>query len=208
VVRGGARSDRGLGQLQQLLATLQLNANLANEWLDWIDRGQERTASGAEDADYPRYRTADRPESDISALRLLRSMRPEDYAKLAPHVALLPKQLPSPQGELVDVVAPVNVNTADGAVLRAILGEAAATQVLARQKSGGYKNIAELQGGAGDLVDVKSGFFEIQVTVNYDNRWQRLRTIVRRDSQSGATTVLSRARIPLSDDSEDRSEQP
>ncbi len=204
----GLPDQRGLNQFQKLLAHLNLNPNYASEWLDWVDLGQVPTPNGAEDADYPKTRTADRPESDISALRQLRSMNAEDYTRLAPHVAVLPKQVPSAQGQMVPVVAPLNVNTADAATLHAILGNALAAQVLARQKSGGYKTAADLpQGGAGQ-VDVKSSFFEIQVTVNYDNRWQRLRTMVRRDSQTGATIVLSRARTPLSDDDDDRSEQP
>jgi general secretion pathway protein K len=207
----GATSQQGFGQLQALLASLHLNASYASEWLDWIDAGQTPSPNGAEDADYPKTRTADRPESDTSALRQLRSMKSEDYARLAPHVTVLPKLMPSAQGQLVPVVAPLNVNTADASTLRAILGQATAALVLARQKSGGYKSAADLppgSGGAGQ-VDVKSSFFEILVTVNYDNRWQRLRTMVWRDSQTGVTTVLSRARSPLSDDDdEDRSEQP
>ena len=207
----GARSESGFARFQQLLAVLRLNASYASEWLDWIDRGQEPSPNGAEDADYSKTRTADRPESDISALRQLRSMNAEDYTTLAPHVTVLPKLLPSAQGEPTRVEAPLNVNTADAAILRAILGEALAAQVLVRQKSGGYKNIAELplNGGAGQ-ADVKSSFFEILVTVNYDNRWQRLRTMVWRDSETGATMVLSRARSPLADDKngDDRSGQP
>lgn len=208
----GAASQQDFGQFQKLLTELRLNANYASEWLDWIDAGQTPVANGAEDADYPKTRTADRPESDISALRQLRSMNAEDYVRLAPHVTVLPKLMPSAQGQPIPVVAPLNVNTADASTLRAILGQAVAAQVIARQKSGGYKNVADLppgSAGAGQ-VDVKSSFFEILVTVSYDDRWQRLRTMVWRDGQTGATTVLSRARSPLSDDDEDenRSEQP
>lgn len=198
----GVRDGDGFTQFQQLLVALRLNANYASEWLDWIDRDQQPSPNGAEDAEYQKVRTADRPESDISALRQLRSMNAADYSKLARHVAVLPKLVPG-QGQPTRVETPLNVNTADEATLRAILGPLAA-QVLARQKSGGYKNIAELplSGGAGK-ADVKSSFFEILVTVNYDDRWQRLRTMVWRDSQSGVTTVLSRARSPLADAGDD-----
>jgi general secretion pathway protein K len=200
----GARDEDGFKQFQQLLLALRLNANYASEWLDWIDRDQQPSPNGAEDAEYQKVRTADRPESDVSALRQLRSMSAADYSKLARHVAVLPKLVPG-QSQPTRVETPLNVNTADEATLRAILGPLAA-QVLARQKSGGYKNIAELplNEGAGQ-ADVKSSFFEILVTVNYDDRWQRLRTMVWRDSQSGVTTVLSRARSPLADAGDDDS---
>ena len=210
VINGaGAVDQQGFGQFQKLLTALRMNANYASEWLDWVDAGQQPSPNGAEDADYPKAKTADRPERDISALRQLRSMQPDDYTRLAPHVTVLPKQMLSAQGQPVPVEAPLNVNTADAVTLRAILGDAVAAQVLVRQKNGGYKNAADLPQGAAGQLDLKSSFFEILVTVNYDNRWQRVRTMVWRDSQTGATTVLSRARSPLSDDdSDDRSEQP
>ena len=98
-----------LEQFKRLLGALQLSQNYAYAWQDWIDRDQARSPNGAEDADYNGYRTASRPESDISALRLLHSMQPQDYAKLAPHVTVLPYD-----------VNLINVNTADAAVLRSI----------------------------------------------------------------------------------------
>jgi general secretion pathway protein K len=186
-----------LEQFKRLLAELQLNPNYAYLWLDWIDRDQTRSANGAEDADYANYQTAARPESDISALRLLNSMQPQDYAKLAPHVTVLP----------FDVTA-INVNTADDVVLRSISPtlSAQAAQIIARQKTGGYRDINEVPGaaGAGDVVSVSSNFFEVIVTVNYANRWQRVRTVLerKRSSSSGQMeiTVLSRVRSPLIDD--------
>jgi len=200
----GIRSDSGFAQFQQLLSVLQLNPKYAAEWSDWLDTDQKTAPNGAEDADYPNYRTANRAESDISALRLLRSMQAEDYAKLAPHVAVLPKQVMSPLGLPISISAPMNVNTADAGALRAILGEAQVAQVLVRQQSGGYKSIDEVpQAGIGGAqLAVSSSFFEVLVTVNYDNRWQRLRTVLWRDATTGAVLVISRARSPLLDDSE------
>jgi general secretion pathway protein K len=197
----GNKSENGFAQFQRLLAAMQLNPKYAQEWFDWLDRGQVLSANGAEDANYPNYRTADRAESDVSALRLLQSMTADDYAKLAPHVTTLPKQLLSAAGVLVATSTPLNVNTADAVALRAILGEAQVAQVRARQQSGGYKNIDEFpQAGANaDGVAVKSSFFEVSITVVYDGRWQRLRSVVVRDGESGATQVLSRARSPLTD---------
>ena len=181
----------GFLQFRNLLNALQLNAKYASEWLDWVDADSQAVANGAEDTDYSDYRTAGHPESDVSALRLLRSMKPEDYAKLAAYVTVLPGP------------TRLNVNTADIAVLRAILGEAPAALVVGRQQAGGYKSSDEIPRAnvAPDQLDVKSNFFEIVVTVNYDQRWQRLRTVLRRDDK-GATTVISRVRSPLSDDSE------
>lgn len=195
----GLPRPEGIEQFKRLLTVLQLDPNYADQWLDWVDRDQQRSANGAEDADYPDYRTAGHAEADISALRLLHSMQPQDYAKLAPHVTVLP---------VSDAL--VNVNTADASVLRAlspIINESRAAQIEARQRSGGYRDLAEFQAltGSSDLpIAVKSNFFEVVVTVNYAGRWQRIRTVLQREDNSGAVkfNVISRVRSPLIDDIE------
>ncbi|HET8711755.1 MAG TPA: type II secretion system minor pseudopilin GspK [Spongiibacteraceae bacterium] len=191
----GLYSQRGIDQFKALLNVLQLNPNYAYEWTDWVDRDQMRAPNGAEDADYPNYRTASRAETDISALRLLRSMKPEDYAKLAPHVAVLPP----------DVTA-VNVNTADAEVLRSLsptLSESQAAQIVAQQQNGGYIDVASVPGLGGVAASVSSNFFEVVVTVNYANRWQRVRTVLQRKRNENGQVeiaVVSRVRSPLIDD--------
>ena len=189
-----------LQQFKDLLAALQLNPNYASLWLDWVDRDTNRSANGAEDADYADYQTAARPEVDISALRLLRSMQPQDYAKLAPHITVLPFDSP-----ISTRITAININTADEVVLRSLWPTLSAqvTQVLARQKSGGYRE-GEAPPGA-TAVSVNSNYFEVVVTVNYANRWQRIRTVLERKrniSNQVEIAVLSRVRSPLIDDLE------
>ncbi|HEY3700531.1 MAG TPA: type II secretion system minor pseudopilin GspK [Spongiibacteraceae bacterium] len=225
-----------LAQFARLLNTLQLNPNYAYEWQDWIDRDQIRAPNGAEDADYEGYRTAGHAEADISALRLLHSMQPQDYAKLAPHVTVLPRDdSDSDSGnnsdsgdssgnndsnsggnignnsngssDSGDGRTKININTADAEVLRSLssptLSESQVARIVAQQKVGGYTDV----GAAGfdsQTATVKSDFFEVIVTVNYANRWQRLRTVVQRTNESGAVKlkVISRVRSPLIDDIE------
>ncbi|MDB6062863.1 MAG: hypothetical protein JWM78_2966 [Verrucomicrobiaceae bacterium] len=193
----GAKRDVAVEQFKLLLTALQLSVNYASEWADWVDIDQVRSVNGAEDADYKGYLTAGHFEADTSVLRLLHSMQPQDYAKLAPHVTVLP----------AGTATTININTADAAVLRSIMPEALATQVVARQQSGGYRDLTEFQaaGLTTEIADVKSSYFEVVVTVNYLNRWQRVRTVLRRNNNSGTAVtfdVLSRVRSPLIDDSE------
>lgn len=192
-----AASGEGLAQFQRLLGALGLNSRYAAEWRDWVDQDQQRSANGAEDADYSGYLTAGAMEADVSALRLLRSMQPGDYAKLAPHVAALPS----------DAIK-VNVNTADAIVLRSlspIISGSIAAQILARQQSTGYDNESAFQQATGTQLDdiaVASSYFEVVVTVSYDEHWQRLRTVLYRNNNGGKVTftVISRERSPLIDD--------
>jgi general secretion pathway protein K len=196
-----------LEQFVRLLKSLQLNPNYAYEWLDWIDKDQAHSpnagGAGAEDTEYTSYRTAGRPEADITALHLLRSMQPQDYAKLAQHVTVLPEF--GAGGNMI------NANTADAAVLPSIssptLSESQIAQIVAQQKKGGYHDVSEVPGLAGVAgISVNSSYFEVVITVNYANRLQRVRTILKRErnpvSNQLEITVLSRVRSPLIDDIE------
>ncbi len=190
--RGQARAE-GIAQWRNLLQAQGLDMRYADEWLDWVDADQQRSAGGAEDGDYASYRTAGGFEADSSALRLLRSMRAEDFAKLEPVVATLPEN------------TPLNVNTASAEALRALspaLSAARAGQVVARQESGGFKTIEQFRQVAGisaelvpdDVLSLRSDYFEVRVVVKLGGRWQQLRTVLHRDS-AGAIEVVSRERV-------------
>jgi general secretion pathway protein K len=188
----GNAFEPALPRLKQLFAGLGVDARLAGQWRDWVDRDQNAQPDGGEDAAYPRYRTAAGPEADVSALRLLRDMQPEQFERTEPHVAVLPAD------------ALLNINTADGAVLRALtpIISAHASQILARQREGGFADLAALEaviGPGADLsgLSVSSGYFEAITTVQYGDRLLRLRSVLRRDQNSGAITVLSRSRTPI-----------
>ena len=192
-------SGTALQAFVRLLNALQLNPNYAYEWKDWVDRDTARSANGAEDAEYEGYLTPGGAEADISALRLLHSMQPQDYAKLAPHVTVLPSADSESGG------SQININTADDAVLRALSPTLDVAQVLAKQKSGGYRDLNQLPAVSSDAATVKSSFFEVVVTVSYANRWQRVRTVLQRISEGPNQIefkVISRVRSPLVDDIE------
>lgn len=188
----GLPIEEALGRFRQLLAALGLSARYADQWRDWVDRDQAAQPNGAEDAAYPHYKTAGGPEADVSALRLIKDMQPDDYDKLAEKVAVLPAD------------ALININTADSAVLRAyspIMG-AQIEQIKARQKQGGYADVTELQQAVGAGLNVaglavNSNYYEVITTVKYLDRFQRLRSVLKRNPTSGAITVLSRSRTPF-----------
>lgn len=192
--QGQARAE-GIAQWRNLLQAHGLDIRYADEWLDWVDTDQQRSAAGAEDGDYTSYRTAGGFEADSSALRTLRSMRAEDVTKLEPMVTTLPEN------------TPLNVNTASADALRALspaLSAARAGQVVAKQESGGFKTIEQFRQVAGisaelvsdDVLSLRSDYFEVRVVVKLDGRWQQLRTVLHRD-QAGAIAVVSRERIGL-----------
>ncbi len=106
---GGVSAD-AVTQFQRLLQVLELDEELVNALLDWLDADVDvRFPRGAEDDTYlgkePPYRTANRRMADISELRLVEGFSAEVIEKLAPYVAALPE------------VTELNVNTAPAAVL-------------------------------------------------------------------------------------------
>ena len=188
----------GLMQFTNLLKAQQLNPNYAKEWQRWIS--DKSVSENEEDPDASSTMAAGQPEADISALRLLPSMQPQDYAKLAPHVAVFPSSNGSDNPK-------ININTADDVVLQAIASPTITAQILAKQKTGGYKVVTDA-GVDAAVASVNSNFFEVVVTVKYADRWQRVRTVLERSrsSTSGQNKiefkVISRVRSPLLDDLE------
>ena len=96
---------------------------------DWIDADQNPgSMNGAEDTDYlnltPAYRAANRPFTVVSELLAVRGMTPKLYEALRPHLAALPL-------DAAGKSAPINVNTAPEAVLRALAEQVDETRLRA-----------------------------------------------------------------------------
>ncbi len=132
----GKVSTNDLAQLGRLLDALGLEPRLANAVADWIDADIDpMLPDGAEDDAYlrlnPAYRTANRPMTHVSELRLVAGFTPEVYATLRPHVTALPGW------------TAVNVNTATPAVLRSLvegITEQEAEQLVADRGDEGYSD--------------------------------------------------------------------
>ncbi len=122
----GNGSANHYAQLQRLLQALAIGPEKAEAILDWVDRDVNATVpDGAEDDYYtgldPAYRAANAPFAAASELKLVKGFSPnideerEDYERLLPHVAALPKRA---DGGPTDV----NVNTATPEVLASLGG--------------------------------------------------------------------------------------
>ena len=144
-------------QLQRLLAELGIEVTKAQAIVDWIDADIDPLIpDGAEDDYYtgldPAYRTANAPIVSLSELRLVKGfgtqveIEQEDYERLLPHVAALPK---TPDGQPTRV----NVNTATPEVIVSVDPDykAFATD-LSRWDTGAYEDYPECE----DLFDLSS----------------------------------------------------
>jgi general secretion pathway protein K len=121
----GKKDKTAYEVFERLLENLELEAKWADLVVDWIDDDSQAEAQGAEASFYtaqsPGYRAADMAITSVSELLALPGFGAERYARLAPHVAALPRN---------DAVnsTPVNVCTATGPLLDALSNQKQFTQ--------------------------------------------------------------------------------
>jgi len=124
LVEGDTIDALALERFERLLAILEVETDVAQAVVDWVDANSDVSfPAGAEDDYYSArgepYLAANRPLAVASELRLVRGIDREAWQRLAPHVTAVA----GAGGE-------INVNTATSAVLRAVvpgLDEAGAT---------------------------------------------------------------------------------
>ncbi len=199
VTRDGTASPVAMEQFRRLQEALGITGDYTAAVVDWMDRDRRSLAGGdAEEAAYGEERLpANRPMADTSELLAVAGMERQDYLKLAPHVAALPKQVGE---ETVDATA-YNLNTADDKLLQA-LGTSAS--LAGRQEQGGYNSVqswlntpegAKLN-AVSQQLSVTSRFFEVVVKAEYQQRVGMLTTVVHRDPEDGQLTVIQRQTGP------------
>ncbi len=192
LLAGGLQRER----FARLLSQLGVDAVFTDRILDWSDPDQNASNLGAEDYAYlgldRPYRTANQGFQDVSELRMVLDMDKESFARLEPYVTALPA---------VDV--PINVNTAELAMLQVlapqISGDSVANALEQRIAVEGFNTVAELFAAMGtpprtnnEGLGVQSGFFEINVTARYQERFGYLRSVVQRNPVDGSLRVLNR----------------
>jgi len=194
------------GQSKEILETLvrilsyeKIDPRLAYRIRDWIDAGQEVSGSGAEDSLYltasPPYRTGDTLMASVSELKLLQILTPDEYARLLPHVTVLP-----------DSKAGLNANTMTATVFQNLsdrLSESDAKAFIDGRGRDGFADIDTfkkhplIKGKVDENVikklnlDVKSRFFSVYIKAVYRDVTFYLHSRLARDDE-GKVTVIGR----------------
>ena len=181
-----------LQRLKGLLVQLELDPNLADAWLDWIDADEIVHGFGAEDEDYlmatPAYRAANRAADSASAMLAVAGFSQAVHARLAPHVALLP----------IDQLK-VNVNTSGAAILQSLgqpfaQNEAENLMESPREFKDVAQAVAQYPGlsESAEALTVASAFFEVRVRVELAGARSELISMLYRDPESGRIRLLGR----------------
>ena len=185
-------SGAHLERFKTLLRNLDIPEPVADETRDWIDADQAVGGFGAEDNDYlglqPGYRTSGQPLAHVSELRLMRSMTPEYLDRLRPHVCVLP----------VDALK-LNVNTATSHALAALAPELNEAELrMLTETPRAFANLADFTKVAAGFetvaqhLAVTSEYFEVQVRVEVGESTAMLTSVLHRDPDSSAITLISR----------------
>lgn len=108
-----------VAQMKRLFELLEVDANLVDGIVDWIDKNSDSTSSyGAEEDYYTRlaqpYHCKNAKLSVLSELHLIRGITDEIYEKISPYLTVNPGFV-SDQKD-----GPVNINTAEAVVLQTL----------------------------------------------------------------------------------------
>lgn len=191
-----------LAVFQRLLSLLELNEGIAQATADWLDPDiQPLFPDGAEDNEYlgqtPAYRTANTRMADPTELRLINGVTSETYEKISPYITTLPE------------FSAVNVNTASGILLRALiqpLDESNVETLINERKENPFKDTKAFMDRLNELlndnekesianlepmISVSSNYFQLETAVRMDNATQRLVSLLHKSSQ-GVSTLSRR----------------
>jgi general secretion pathway protein K len=189
----GKASEDDVQRFRRLLATLELDENLADAVVDWIDADVEpRFPNGAEDTVYlgmaPPYRTANALMESPSELLLVNGFTPEIYAALAPYVATLPAR------------TPININTASAPVLMTLtegITESDATQLIDERGEKGYQTVEDflahplLKERRQNIANiaVSTSYFMIHANARFERSKVDLHSVVARGADARVNVV-------------------
>lgn len=180
----------------RLLRVLELDPNLAQAVIDWLDADPNaRPPDGAEDDYYTGlkqpYRTSNQLMESVSELRLVKGFDEKTYQKIAPFVTALPT-----------TDAPINVNTAPAEVLATLADNVdlkSATALVKLREENPFETPQEFTTDADKVgitpdtvLDVKSGYFDVNVETRIGYGRAALSSLLSRGAQ-GDIQVIRRA---------------
>ena len=182
-------------RVKRLFELVQVNPDLVDAIVDWVDQDEVPEAAGAESLYYqtlrPSYRAANAPLQTLLELRLIKGITPEIIAKLSKVVTVFPQE-----GE-----SRVNLNTADPLVLQALdprITQSMATEIIQARP---FKTIQELDRVSSfeavgkelrlqNLYDIKSDLFLAHMIVGVNEVTRNATVVLRRDPNTGTGAVL------------------
>lgn len=195
---------------KRLLTALNLDPQIADKAIDWIDSDQQPRQGGAEDFSYagesPPYKTAGKAFLHVNQLRLLATMDDQQFQRLLPYVGVLP---------VTNGATKMNINSLPAIMIRALdneieeklalriyqQGQANFTQLDAFFQFEEMKfrlGVQERRDSITQLIGVKTRFLQAKTQVDFKESSHIEYALLQRDN-SGASRVLMRSSVPFID---------
>jgi len=190
-----AAKQKKVSRIKRLFELLQINPDLVDAIVDWVDSDDVPEAAGAETLYYqgirPSYRAANSPLQTGRELRLIKGMTPEIVEKLLRYVTVYPQE-----GD-----GRININTADLLVLQALdprITQAMAGDIIQNRP---FKTIQDLDrvGSFAEIgkelrllnvYDVKSNIFSAKMVLTLNEIVKSGSLVLQRDEGTGNSKVL------------------
>ncbi|MCP9452492.1 MAG: type II secretion system minor pseudopilin GspK [Nitrospira sp.] len=185
------QSKTKIDRVRRLFELLQINPDLVDALVDWLDQDDNPRPAGAESLYYqslkPPYRAANGPLQALSDLRLVKGFTPAIIDRLARYVTVYP----------IEGNAPVNINTAEPAVIQALDPDITATMAMEIVQGRPYKTKEELNRigsfvdigaklrASGSVYDVKSDYFSAQLTITVNESTKTAFAVLHREPNKG-----------------------
>ena len=107
-------------QMRRLFEQLEIEPDLVNPIIDWIDKNDDEEPSGAETSHYNGldrpYNCKNSPMETISELRLIKGINADIYNKVSSYLTIYPY----PVKDKSDIINIININTADPLVIKSL----------------------------------------------------------------------------------------
>lgn len=179
-------------KFKRLFELVQVNPDLVDAIVDWVDDNEVQEPAGAESLYYqaqrPSYKAANTHLQTLLELRLIKGITPDMIEKLSTVVTVFPIE----GGKMV------NINTAGPLVLQAL--DPRITQGMAADiiQARPFKTKVDLDrvGSAEEIgkqirnqYDIKSDFFSAHMTVSVNEVTRNAIVVLQRDPSTGVSTV-------------------
>jgi general secretion pathway protein K len=186
LIKDGKLSPLDMERFQRLLTIVDLDPNLADAVVDWIDADSDVTQpAGAEDPQYLRadvpYRAANRFMVSASELLLVQGFSADVYQKIEPYVCALPAR------------TSINVNTTSKEILMSLadnVNENDAQQLIDDRGDKGYASLDTFlqdkalagRGVKKDGLSVASDYFLLDAATKFDRAQTHLYSLLARNT--------------------------
>jgi len=181
-------------RFKRLFSLLQINPDLVDAIVDWVDADDIPEPAGAESVYYqglrPSYRASNAPLQTMREMRLIKGMTSEIVEKLLQYVTVYPQ----------DGESRVNINTAEVLVLQALDPRISQTMAAEIINNRPFKTVQELDrvGSFAEIgkelrllsvYDVKSNIFSAQMSLTVNETTKSGTVVLQRDEATGNSSV-------------------